>query len=105
MRIAIGGRRPQEVLEGKTRDAGAWLQVDYTHKERDGEFQLQIITIYQDGLPIVGPEVTVSVKEDSSSGSISIPMGPNAGEPWATGSYVTYIYEGGRKVGQANWSI
>ena len=108
-RVIIGNRRPRDAMGGTEENAGAWLQVNYTHGGEPGEFELEILTIYQDGLPIVGPEVKVQVREsmegNDSQESIAIPLGLRAGETWARGRYVTYIYEEGRKVGQTNWSI
>ena len=109
-RVIIRNRRPRDAMEGTEESAGAWLHVEYTtHPGEPGWFQLEILTVYQDGLPIVGPEVKVRIREgmegNDSQGSIAIPLGLRAGESWARGSYITYIYEEGRKVGQTNWSI
>ena len=96
---------PLKIIRNDARNRDVRLRVVYNHRGESGEFQLELVTLHEDGMPILGPEVRVSVKKGNNIGYISVRLGPGKGETWAEGEYVTYVYEEGQKVGEASWTV
>ena len=89
--------------------SGAVFSIGYSHPNpvaTPGEIAFQFVVFYQDGHPFLVHErtVTASIGSTGFNGIGVYVWSPGQPKP-APGEYVGYVYEAGKKVAQAHWSV
>ena len=83
------------------------LVVEYSYHIVDGPYALDLNTAirYEDGFSYQHRPFPITAEEGSHSRVAKIPVGNLPGQQWATGSYWVEVFDGKRKVAQAELTV
>ena len=84
-----------------------YLAVEYSYHIVDGPYALDLNTAirYEDGFSFQHKPSPVTAQEGSHSRVLKIRVGNPPGEPWAAGTYWIEVFDGKRKVAQAELTV
>ena len=81
------------------------LEYSYELTGNPQELMLEVVEYYEDGFSTGRRNVTVAVEPQYAGGTQWVSVGPSPPQGWAPGRYWAYVYEGGRKVAEAAFTV
>ena len=99
--------QPTEQFSAQDLRGPVFLNLEYSYRiTGDAEdVHLQIVESYQDGFTFRRRNTTITAQPGYRGGKQWLQIGPPSGEPWAIGWHQAQVYEGSRKVAEAQYVV
>ena len=104
-RTQLGQPLTQWSVQDFTGPALLVLEYAYNPLGQQRTVHLEIVESFQDGFIYRRRGTSISAQSGFTGGRQWLQIGPPAGEPWAAGWHRVQVYEGGRKVADAQYTV
>ena len=81
------------------------LEYSYALTGSPQELKFEVVEYYEDGFTTGRRKVTIPVESQYAGGTQWVSVGPSPPRSWAPGRYWVYVYESGRKVAEAAFTV
>ena len=81
------------------------LEYSYALTGSPQELTLEVVEYYEDGFTTGRRNVTIPVESQYTGGTQWVSVGPSPPQRWASGRYWAYVYENGRKIAEAAFTV
>lgn len=81
------------------------LEYSYALTGSPQELRLEVVEYYEDGFTFGRRNVTILAEAEYAGGTQWVSVGPSPPQSWAAGRYWAYVYESGRKVAEAAFTV